>query len=83
MIPDAIVQVVPERDTELASSLLQTGERIASATSCLAARAAADLAPLDVFADVTFAETMPRPGLCRVEADPTLGARSAVFTDAA
>ncbi len=26
---------------------------------------------------------MPRPGLCRVEADPTLGARSAVFTDAA
>jgi hypothetical protein len=27
--------------------------------------------------------TMPRPGLCRVEADPTLGARSAVFTDAA
>src|SRR5438067_5614054 len=48
----AVVQVVPEVHGELATGLLEAGKRISATAPVGAARAAADLAPLDVLADV-------------------------------
>ena len=55
LLCDAIAEVVPEGDAELAAGLLQTGEAIAAAFAQIAAGAAADLAPLHVASDVAFA----------------------------
>ena len=63
----AILEVGPEGDAELATGLLQAGKRVATAAAVFAASAAADLAPFYVLADVALTQTMPRPGLCRVE----------------
>ena len=52
---DAVVEVVPERDAELAAGLLETGKGVAAAAAQFAARPAADLAPFDIVADVVLA----------------------------
>ena len=57
-LSDAVVDEIPETDAVLAARLLQTGESVAAATAVFASRTAADLAPLDVFADVAFAEVV-------------------------
>jgi len=55
MLSDAVTQIVPERDAELAAGLFQTGEAVATAFAQIAAGAAADLAPLHIAANVAFA----------------------------
>ncbi len=55
MSSDAVAETVPERETELAASLLQAGEAVAAVFSQIAAGAAADLAPFDMVADVALA----------------------------
>src|SRR5437899_12882349 len=52
--PDPILQVTPEVDSQLPTGLLQAGKRIPATTPRGAARAAADLALLDIFADIRF-----------------------------
>jgi len=63
---DSVVEVVPEGDAEFAAGFLEAGKCVAATATVFTAGAATDLAPLDVFADVALAQTMPRPGLCRV-----------------
>ena len=55
MSANAVAEIVPERDAELAAGLLWAGEAVATAFAQLAAGAAADLAPLHMATDVTFA----------------------------
>ncbi len=55
MLSDAVAQVIPGGDAELAAGLLQAGETVATAFTQIAAGAAADLASLHVAADVAFA----------------------------
>jgi hypothetical protein len=46
MLSDAVAQVFPEGDAELAASFLQAGKAVATAFAQIAADAAADFAPL-------------------------------------
>ena len=52
---DAIAQIVPKRDPQLAAGLLQAGEAVAAVFAEIAAGAAADFSPFHEAADVPFA----------------------------
>ena len=55
-IGNTVIEVVPEGNAQLPACFLQAGERVATASAVVGARASADLAFLDVFADIGFAE---------------------------
>ena len=64
---DAVAQVCPEVDAVFAAGFLQAGKGVAAATSCVAARRAADLALLDIFADVILAEVVVQRDVRAIE----------------
>src|SRR5215472_13673481 len=49
---DAVCQIVPEANAQLATGFLQAGEGVSATPTRSAPRATADLAPLDELADV-------------------------------
>ena len=55
-VADAVIQIIPEREPQLAAGFHQTGKGIPRLSSPITAGGPTDFAPFDVFADVLFTE---------------------------
>jgi hypothetical protein len=59
-VSDAVIQVIPEVETEFAAGLLQTDEGVAALSADFAAGAAADFAFFHVVTDIALAAVAAR-----------------------
>ena len=56
LTPSSVVEKFPEGHLELAAGFFQTGKRVSASAPVFATGAAAYLAALDVFANISFAQ---------------------------